>query len=70
MTTMATLSGFQKFTDGLPKQSKRMPVLFTSHGNPMDIPLSKEEQPFWDTLSHLGKELQSKYEVKAALIGS
>jgi 4,5-DOPA dioxygenase extradiol len=47
-----------------------MPVLFTSHGNPMDIPLSKEEQPFWDTLSHLGKELQSKYEVKAALIGS
>ena len=47
-----------------------MPVLFTSHGSPMDIPLSKEEKPFWNSLFELGKTLQHKYEIKAALIVS
>jgi 4,5-DOPA dioxygenase extradiol len=47
-----------------------MPVLFTSHGSPMDIPLSKEERPFWNSLFDLGKNLQHKYEIKAALIVS
>ncbi|HVD97707.1 MAG TPA: class III extradiol ring-cleavage dioxygenase [Cytophagaceae bacterium] len=67
---MGTLSSFQSFTDKLPIQGKKMPVLFTSHGNPMDIPLSKDERPFWNTLFELGKELQNNYEVKAALIVS
>ncbi len=47
-----------------------MPVLFTSHGNPMDIPLSKEERPFWNSLFELGKGLKDKLEIKAALIVS
>ncbi|WP_251740840.1 class III extradiol ring-cleavage dioxygenase [Gramella sp. AN32] len=47
-----------------------MPVLFTSHGNPMDIPLSREERTFWNTLFQLGKELKKNYEVKAALVVS
>lgn len=47
-----------------------MPVLFTSHGSPMDIPLSKDEKPFWNSLFELGKGLQNKYEIKAALIVS
>ncbi len=67
---MGTLTHFKSFTDTLPTQSKRMPVLFTSHGNPMDIPLSKEERPFWQTLYDLGKKLQAEYEVKAALVVS
>ncbi|MEZ5012713.1 MAG: class III extradiol ring-cleavage dioxygenase [Chitinophagales bacterium] len=70
LTTMGSLSSFKKFTDELPVQGKKMPVLFTSHGNPIDIPLSKEERPFWNTLFELGKDLQSGYEVKAALIVS
>lgn len=67
---MGTLKTFENFTDSLPIQGKRMPVLFTSHGNPMDIPLSKEERPFWNALFELGKILQGHHEIKAALIVS
>ena len=67
---MGTLNQFKQFTDGLPLQSRRMPVLFTSHGNPMDIPMSREQRPFWNTLFQLGKKLQLEHEVKAALIVS
>ena len=67
---MNTLSSFRKYTDELPVQGKKMPVLFTSHGNPMDIPLSREERTFWNTLFQLGKELKKNYEVKAALVVS
>ncbi|WP_017730156.1 dioxygenase family protein [Nafulsella turpanensis] len=69
-SAMSTLSSFKNFTDMLPRQSKLMPVLFTSHGSPMDIPLTKEEKPFWNTLFELGLQLQNKYEIKAALIVS
>lgn len=68
--TMNGLEDLKKYTDKLPKQSKKMPVLFTSHGNPMDIPVSKEDRPFWMKLYHLGKELKQNYEVKAALVVS
>lgn len=61
------LQAFSKITDTLPA-TKKMPVLFTSHGNPMDIPLSKEQRPFWNTLHQLGNELKNDYEVKAALV--
>ena len=54
----------------LPRQGGKMPVLFTSHGSPMDIPLSRDDRPFWDTLFKLGKNIQSKFEVKAALVVS
>lgn len=47
-----------------------MPVLFTSHGNPMDIPLSRAQRPFWNRLYELGRELQRNHEVKAALVVS
>ena len=67
---MSTLNDFKHFTDTLPVQSRRMPVLFTSHGSPMDIPLTNEQSPFWNTLFELGKGLQKKFEVKAALIVS
>ncbi|MHC2993868.1 extradiol ring-cleavage dioxygenase, partial [Pontibacter sp. HJ8] len=40
------------------------------HGSPLDIPLSKEEKPFWNNLYELGLQLQDKYEVKAALVVS
>ncbi len=70
LSTMSSLSSFKTFTDTLPRQSKKMPVLFTSHGSPMDIPLSKEQRPFWNKLYQLGLKLQKEYEVKAALVVS
>ena len=70
LIALETLSSFRKFTNELPTQGKKMPVLFTSHGNPMDIPLSKEQRPFWNTLFELGKELKKDYEVKAVLVVS
>jgi len=67
---MGTLNNLKNFTDTLPAQSVKMPVLFTAHGSPMDVPLSKEERPFWNSLFELGQSLQHKYEIKAALIVS
>lgn len=64
------LQNFEKLTHSLPKQGKRMPVLFTSHGNPMDIPMSREQRPFWNKLYELGLDLQKNYEVKAAVVVS
>jgi 4,5-DOPA dioxygenase extradiol len=69
-SAMSTLSSFKSFTDTLPVQPKKMPVLFTSHGSPLDIPLTKEQRPFWNRLFELGGQLQNKYEVKAALVVS
>lgn len=70
LSAMGTLSSFKNFTDALPKQNRRMPVLFTSHGNPMDIVVPRQERPFWNTLYELGKTLQNNFEVKAALVVS
>ncbi|WP_299608466.1 class III extradiol ring-cleavage dioxygenase [uncultured Aquimarina sp.] len=67
---MSTLNNFKKFTDSLPIQGGKMPVLFTSHGNPMDIIKSREERVFWNTLYDLGKELQNTFEITAALVVS
>ena len=69
-SAMGTLSSFKLFTDALPLQGKKMPVLFTSHGSPMDIPLSRDDRPFWKALYELGQELQRDLEVKAALVVS
>lgn len=65
-----SLTELQKLTNELPVQGKKMPVLFTSHGNPMDIPVSRDERPFWMQLYKLGNELQNEYDVKAALVVS
>ena len=62
------LQEFGKLMNELPQQTKTLPVLFTSHGNPMDIPLSREQRPFWQTLYQLGQQLKNNYEVKAALV--
>jgi 4,5-DOPA dioxygenase extradiol len=70
VSLMGSLKTFKNFTDSLLKQSQKMPVLFTSHGSPMDIPLSKEERPFWNSLYELGRGLENKFEIKAALIVS
>lgn len=70
ISTMGTLRDFQTLSNALPKQEKKLPVLFTSHGNPMDIPLTKEQRPFWKSLFDLGITLQNGYDVRAALVVS
>jgi 4,5-DOPA dioxygenase extradiol len=70
LTAMGTLSSFKNFSESLPIQSKKMPVLFTSHGNPMDIPVSREQRIFWQKLYELGQYLKKHYEIKAALVVS
>jgi len=67
---MPSLSSFKNYTDSLPNQGKKMPVLFTSHGSPLDIVKSKEERPFWNSLFELGKKLQQQFEIKTALVVS
>ncbi len=64
------LKEFESITTALPTQGKKLPVLFTSHGSPMDIPVSREKRPFWNALYQLGKELRQKQEVRAALVVS
>lgn len=67
---MGSLTSFKNFSDTLSSQNRKMPVLFTSHGSPMDIPLTREERPFWNALFELGNNLRNQFEVKAALIVS
>jgi 4,5-DOPA dioxygenase extradiol len=64
------LPEFGQLTRHLPTQGKRMPVLFTSHGNPMDIVKTREQRAFWNTLYKLGRDLESKFDVKAAVVVS
>lgn len=70
LSAMGTLSSFKSFTDSLPVQNRKMPVLFTSHGNPFDITASRDERPFWSRLYSLGNDLRKNFEVKAALVVS
>ena len=64
------LPEFSRLTEVLPAQGKPLPVLFTSHGNPMDIVKSRDERPFWNRLHALGRQLETDYEVKAVLVVS
>jgi 4,5-DOPA dioxygenase extradiol len=70
LTAMGTLSNFKNVTDSLPVQGRTMPVLFTSHGNPMDIVRSTEERPLWRALHELGIKLKRDHEIKAVLVVS
>lgn len=63
------LQAFSKITKELPT-SDRMPVLFTSHGNPMDIPFGLNANPFLSSLSQVGEEIKKDHEIKAILVVS
>ncbi len=51
---MSTLNDLEKFTDGLPVQDRKMPVLFVGHGSPMN---GIENNEFSATWAKLGKEI-------------
>src|SRR3954465_11523030 len=64
------LNEFSRLTGGLERQGRKMPVLFTSHGSPMDIPVPREKRPFWQALNKLGVTLKNDFDVKAVLVVS
>lgn len=63
------MQAFSNIINTLPS-TKKMPVLFTSHGNPMDIPVPRNERAFWQKLYEVGIDLKKNYDVKAALVVS
>jgi 4,5-DOPA dioxygenase extradiol len=54
----------------LPKRGKKLPALFTSHGNPFDIIVPREKNAFWQRLYTLGKTLRAENEIEAVLVVS
>ena len=64
------LSKLAKALDGTEETGQKMPVLFTSHGSPMDIPVPHYGNPFNTYLGDLGKQIKNKYDVKAVLVVS
>jgi len=51
---MVGLTAFSKFTDGLPEQDVRMPVLFIGHGSPMN---GIESNMYSEQWARLGREI-------------
>ena len=63
------LQTFSKLTSSF-SSTKKMPVLFTSHGNPMDIPLGLNANPFLKSLTQIGEKIRKENEIKAILVVS
>ena len=64
------LSGLARTLSEAKPTGQKLPVLFTSHGNPMDIPIPPYGNPFNTYLGNLGKQIRKQYEVKAILVFS
>jgi 4,5-DOPA dioxygenase extradiol len=64
------LREFSKIVDELPSRDAALPVLFTSHGNPMDIVKTRDERPFWQKLYDLGRSLENSHEIRGVLVVS
>ena len=62
------LSGLAKALDGAKPTGQNLPVLFTSHGNPMNIPVPHYGNPFNTYLGNLGKKIREKYSLTAILV--
>ncbi len=62
------VSGLAKVLDEQSETGQKLPVLFTSHGNPMDIPLPAYGNPFLSYLGDLGQKIRKNYEVKTILV--
>lgn len=63
------LNALSNFSEGLPS-SDRMPVLFTSHGNPMEMLSPINATPFWKSIRDVSLDIQSKYKINAVLVVS
>jgi len=62
------LSGMEKALEETKPTGQKLPVLFTSHGSPMDIPVPHYGNPFNTYLGDLGQKIRKKYSVNAILV--
>lgn len=51
LAAMTTLGAFNNFTKGLPKNERKMPVLFVGHGSPMNGIENNEFSQYWAKLT-------------------
>jgi len=65
--TMYKQNAMEDLIEKLPV-SERMPVIFTSHGNPMDITLPAYGNDFLAYLGNLGITLRQKYPINAVMV--
>ncbi len=60
MVSLGGLSAFRKFTDALPEDGRKMPVLFIGHGSPMNGIEDNEFSLYWE---QLGREIPRPHAV-------
>lgn len=61
------LKAFEKIAGGLPETSK-LPVLFSSHGNPMDMIADIHSTPFFKTVGAVIAGIQKSHQIHAVLM--
>lgn len=66
-TIIMKLQAFSKLT-GSYSETKRMPVLFTSHGNPMEALSDLNATPFFSSLGKVSKNIRDEYKINAVLV--
>ncbi len=63
------LQAFSQLTDSF-SGTKKMPVLFTSHGNPMEALSDLNATPFFSSLGQVSKSIRDEYTINAVLVVS
>lgn len=61
------LKDFSKLT-GTYSSTQKMPVLFTSHGNPMEALSELNATPFFTSIGNVGKSIRNEYAINAVLV--
>lgn len=69
MTQTMKLQTLTKIADGF-TATKRLPVLFTSHGNPMEALSDLNATPFFTSLGKVSRDIQHEYKINAVLVVS
>lgn len=63
------LNALDKWSEGF-GHTEKLPVLFTSHGNPMEALSELNATPFFTSIGEVGQGIREKYQVRAVLIVS
>src|ERR1041385_8970773 len=61
------LKEFSKVSESFSK-TKKMPVLFTSHGNPMEALSELNATPFFTSLGKVSTDIRNEYKINAVLV--
>jgi 4,5-DOPA dioxygenase extradiol len=61
------LQAFSQLTESF-SETRKMPVLFTSHGNPMEALSDLNATPFFSSLGKVSKSIRDEYSINAVLV--